>query len=231
MKKCFVASLLLFGLANVFAQKTITVTSKDYVIEKITRKGLSTTIELDAKFIKDNWKDYIKEFGKVESKGDTYTIPIANISSVSSSPCKMYSSVESSGKGTVVWIGIDLGDKIVTEGGEGYNAVQKLLKDFAISCYKKDIEDQIKEAEKALDSSTKKDEKVIKEGEKLVSDKENNASEKIKLEEALKKNASDKVQVEKDIEQNKKDQSASKEEVAKMKKALEIKQSEYSQLK
>ena len=231
MKKIFIAGVICLGSFLGYSQKSINVVSKEIVVEKITRKGLAVTLELDEKFVRENWKKYIKDFGKSDSKGNAYWIDVANISAISNSPVKMYSSLESSGKGTMLWLGIDLGDKHVVEGGEGYDATKKFLKDFALSCYKQDFEDQINEATKALESSQKKDEKVIKEGEKLVSNHQDNASEKIKLEEALKRNASEKIQIEKDQEQNKKDQVASKEEVAKMKKALELKQAELSQLK
>jgi ABC-type antimicrobial peptide transport system permease subunit len=231
MKKIFIVGAICLSTFLGFGQKTLNVVSKEIVVEKITRKGLAITLELDEKFVKENWKKFIKDFGKSDSKGSSYWIDIANIPSISNSPVKMYSSLESSGKGTMLWLGIDLGDKHVIEGGEGYEATKSLLKEFGLSCYRQDFEDQINEASKALESSQKKDEKVIKEGEKLTSDHQNNASDKIKFEEALKKNASEKVQIEKDIDQNKKDQVASKDEVAKMKKALELKQAELSQLK
>lgn len=231
MKKILIAVIYILGITSVFAQKSIDVVSKDFVIEKITRTGLATTIELDEKYVKDLWKKYLKDFGKVESKGDVYWIEVAQISAISNSPVKLQSGLTSSGKGTTLWIGVDLGDTHVKEGGEGYAATKKFLRDFALSCYKADMEAQIKEAEDAFSSSQKKDEKVIKEGEKLTSDLESNASEKIKLEEALKKNAENKIQLTKDLDQNKKDQTASKEEVTKMKKALELKQAEMNTLK
>ena len=231
MKKIFIVSALFLSAFIGFGQKNISVVSKEIVVEKITRKGLAVLVELDEKFVKEQWKKQIKEYGKTESKGSAYWIEVAQIPAISSSSVKLYSSLESSGKGTMVWLGIDLGDKHVVEGGEGYESAKKLLRDFALGCYKQDLVEQVNEATKALETSQKKDEKVIKNGEKLVSDKESNASNKIKLEDALKKNAEDKIQLEKDIEQNKKDQVASKEEVAKMQKALELKQAEVSQLK
>jgi hypothetical protein len=232
MKKLIsILTLAALSLATAVAQKNIDVVSKDYEVEKIKRTGLSVTIELSEKVVSDLWKKQIKEYGKVESKKNVYWIEVANIPAISGSPVKLYSATEGSGKGTMVWLAIDMGDKHVVEGGEGYAAAKKFLRDFAISCYKADLEDQIKEAEKAFSSAEKTSEKVIKEGEKLVSNLENNASEKIKLEEAIKKNASDKVQLEKDQEQNKKDQSSAKADVEKMKKALEIKQGEMTLLK
>lgn len=231
MKKLFIAGLFILGSLFSYAQKDIKVISKNCTVAKIPRKGLATTVELDNKYVRDLWKKHIKSYGKTSSKGKITSIELANMSSISSTPVTMYSQVESSGKGTEIWMGIDMGDKYVVEGGEGYSSAKQLLESFALSCYKEDLMDQVKEAEDALGSSVKKQEKVIKEGEKLVSSIESNKKEKEKLEQAIAKNASDKTQLESDLEQNKKDQGASKDEVGKMKKALELKQTELNQVK
>jgi hypothetical protein len=231
MKKIIASVVLLVAALGLYAQKSIDVVSKDLEVEKIKRTGLAVTIELDEKFVKDLWKKQLKDFGKTDSKGDLIWIEVATIPAISSTPVKLYTATQGSGKGTMVWMAVDMGDKYVTEGGEGYSNAKKFLRDFAISCYKADLEEQVKDAQKAFDSAQKEDEKVIKQGEKLSSDHQNNASDKVKLEEELKKNGEQKVQIEKDIVQNKKDQEASKSEVAKMKKALELKQAEFTNLK
>jgi hypothetical protein len=231
MKKLFVLGLMILGMIGLKAQKAIDVVSKELEVEKIKRAGLAVNIELDEKFVKEVWKKQIKDYGKSDSKGNLIWIDVANIPAISNTPVKLYSSTISSSKGTTLWIAIDMGDKYVVEGGQGYDAAKKFLRDFAVSCYKSDLEEQVKEAQKALESSQKKEEKVLKDGENLTSDLQNNGQEKIKLEQDLKDNAAEKIQLEKDIEQNKKDQTAAKEEVAKMKKALELKQAEVSQVK
>lgn len=231
MKKLTLVGLALFLSIASFAQREIKVISRDYEIQKIGRDGLATTIELDKKYVRDLWKKQIKEYGKYDSKGATYIVPVAQVNSISSNPVKLYSAVESSGKGTMVWIAIDMGSKYVVEGGEGYKAAEALLSDFAKSCYREDVQDQLEDAQKALESSVKKQEKVVKEGEKLSKDFEDNASEKIKLQQDLSDNEKEKNQLQKDIEQNKKDKSSVDGEVEKMKKAFEIKQAELNSLK
>lgn len=230
MKKIFIAALFIIGSIAGFSQVEVKISSKEYTVEKIARKGLATIIELDNKYVKDLWKKQMKEYGNASSKGKTFSIDVANIKEVSSTPVTMYSAVESSGKGTLVWIAIDMGDKYVVEGGEGYNSAAELLKKFAYSCYKEDLADQVDEAEDALETSVKKEEKIVKEGEKLVSDLESNAKEKEKLEQALVDNEKEKNKLNSDIDQNKKDQSGAKQEIDKMKKALELKQSELGKV-
>lgn len=215
-----VLAILLF--TQVSAQR-VTVSEQSVSIEKIQRTGLATTLELDKKDVKDLWKKHIKDYGKLEKlSGDVMVINTARIPSVSSNAVKVYTSISSSGKGTMVWMAVDVGDAFVVSGHPKYGAVEKILKDFGISTYKEDIQEQIADAEKALEKSEKDHEKVVKTGENLVGDLEKNAKEKADLEKSLEENASQKVQLEKEIEQNKKDQSSAKQTTEKMKKAVEV---------
>lgn len=226
MKKIILALSAFLITASAFSQKDIKVTSRGYQVEKIDREGLSTVLELDKKFVKKKWEKFIKEYGKVESKKNLMLVNVAQINAISSNPVKLSSAVESSGKGTMVWMAIDMGTEYVVAGGKGYAAAENILKDFAKSCYKADVVEQLEEAQKAFDAASKKESKVIKEGEKLSSDLESNAKQKIKLENDIQNNAKEKVQLEKDISQNTKDQSSAKQEVGKMQKALDIKKAE-----
>jgi len=228
MKKILLAFCLALFALNLNAQKDITVNSKNYTIEEIDREGLSVVIELDKKTVKDKWKKFIKEYGKVENKKNSFIVPSAEIPSVSSTPVKLYSVVDASGDGTMVWIAIDMGDKYVVEGESEYNDAKRLLEDFAKKCYKEDIQEQVDDAQKAYNTAENNKEKVDKEGDNLESDLEDNAQEKIDLEKKLEENADEKVQLEKDIEQNKSDKEAAEKELEKMKKALEIKKAELA---
>ncbi|MFL5727901.1 MAG: hypothetical protein ACJ75J_00320, partial [Cytophagaceae bacterium] len=179
---------------------------------------------LDDDEVEDEWKKQLKNYGKVEYSKGIYTVPVANVPSISSSPCRITSIVKSSGKGTQVWYSIDLGNSHVTSSGNSsaYKAAEKILNDFAILCYRDDINNQIKDAEKALSNSVKDQEKEVKEGEQLVKDVEKNKQEKINLEQKIKENGEQAVQLQKDITQNKTDQATAAQQVEKMKKALEV---------
>lgn len=231
MKKIATLVLFLFALKLATAQK-VTVNETTEIVEKISRTGLSTVIALDQKKVQKAWEKQLKNYGKItESKG-IYTIPVANIPSISSTPCRVTSIVKSSGKGTMVWWAIDLGDEHVnsSSNSHAYKAAEKILSDFSMQCYREDVNDQIEEAEKALQNSVKTQEKKVKEGENLVRDVEKNKQEKINLEQKLKQNGEDLVQLQKDIETNKKDQAAATADVEKMKKALEVVKQKLNQI-
>lgn len=231
MKKLTVFIIILFAIKLSFGQK-VTVNESTELIEKISRSGLSTVIQLDQKRIQKAWEKQLKTYGKMDYSKGIYTIPVATIPSISSKPCVVTSIVKSTGKGTQVWWAIDMGSEHVTSSSNSaaYRAAEKVLYEFAIQCYRDDVNDQIEEAEKALQNSVKAQEKQVKEGEGLARDVEKNKQEKINLEQKIKQNGEDLVQLQKEIEQNKKDQAAATADVEKMKKALEVVKSKMNQI-
>ncbi len=229
MKKIFTLLFASFLAVSTFAQFTVSVSERDMKVDKISRTGLALHLDLDKKLVKDLWKKHLKEYGKVN--GDL-SMETASIPAISSKNVRCLSMVESDGKGCIVWWAIDLGDKWVTKsGGTGYASAEKILKDFGKSCYREDINEQIQDAEKALEKVVKDEEKVVKEGESLAHDLEKNGEEKIRLQNELKENADEKVKLEADIAQNKKDQEAAKKEVAKYQKAVEVVKAKLDQIR
>lgn len=231
MKKLTAFIFTLFVIKLCLAQK-VKVSETTEQIDQIPRTGMSTLIELDNKDVEKAWEKQLKSFGKVSSSKGVFTIPVANIPSISSQPCIVTSVVKTSGKGTLVWWSIDMGKEHVSSTGSSsaYKAAEKILNDFALQCYRDDVNKQIEEAEKALSSSVKAQEKEVKEGESLIKDVDRNKQEKASLEQKLKQNGEELVKLQSDIEQNKKDQAAAAQDVDKMKKALEIVKARLNQI-
>lgn len=220
MKKLITLTFVLFLSSFAFAQK-VTVVESEMEIEKVTRPGLITNLELEKKLVKDDWKKHLKKYGKVEVSGNEFVIKSANIPSVSSNPINFISTIEKGKKGIAVFIAIDLGEKWITKDAANYSAAEKFLHDFGVMCYKNQINNEIKDAEKELKKAEKAEEKSIKEGENLSNKIDKNIKDKSRLENELKQNQEDKVQLEKDIETNKKDQEDQKENVNKSKSHLD----------
>lgn len=223
MTKLFVFLFAALFSISSYAQK-IKVSETTEEVERITRTGLSTTIELDAKSIEKAWQKQLKNYGKTDNTKGVITVPVANVSAISSSPCRIVSMVKSSGKGATIWWAIDMGDAHVTSSGNSsaYKAAERVLHDFASQCYRDDINEQIKDAEKALNTSVKNHDKEVREGGNLIKDVENNKQDKINLEQKLKENAAELEQLQKDIAKNKTDQAAALQDIEKMKKAVEV---------
>ncbi len=228
MKKNIIILLALLFAGIVQAQK-VTVNQTDQKVNKITRPGAAIYLELDEKTVSNLWKKQFKDYGKVSTSGGDYFIEAATVPGINSI-VRTISRVEKSGKGTMVWMAVDMGDEWAQSGGRGWSAIEKILHSFGVTAYKEDIMEQIADAEKALDKTVKVQEKTMKEGDNLQSDFEDNAEEKIRLENALKDNAAKKQQLIQDIEQNKKDQERMVGEVDKMKKAVDVVKQKLNQV-
>ncbi len=222
MKKHIITTLLaVFGFGLLGFSQDIAVTDRGEKIDKIVRPGQATFIELDKKDVEGLWKKYLKDYGKVSSKGGVYRVDIANIPAVANGNVRVISKVEASSKGTMVWWTIDMGNHYLQDGEAGYSSAKKLLRDFAVFAYKEDVMRQEEEAQKAMERSEKEHDRMVKTGENLQSDLERNQKEKERLEQALADNAAQKEQLQKDLEQNKKDQEATQKEKERRQKELQ----------
>ncbi|MEY3417949.1 MAG: hypothetical protein RL060_2061 [Bacteroidota bacterium] len=205
-----------------FAQKVM-VTEHEETIDNVTRKGMSTIILLEQEITEKSWLKKLKEFGKVESSKNIYTVAIANISGISSTPVNIISTITQSDKGSKVFWSIEMGKAYVSTKDDPakYSTAEKILHDFAVMVYREDINDQIKDAEKVLSQTVKVQDKKVRLGGDLVNKVERNKQQKLNLEQKLRDNADELIQLQKDIEQNKLDQAASVIEVGKVKNAVE----------
>jgi len=203
MKKIILLFLLLPCTFVVFSQskKDITVVPSHAVMDKVDRQGMQVSINLDEKFVTKCWEKKLKEFGKVETSKGTYIIRGAVLTGISSA-CTIYSIVESDKNSTIVLWAIDIGSGYITSGHEYYKNAESKLKEFAVQAYIADINEQIKTAEGALNSSVKTQQKYMNERESLKRDIQKNKQQKINLEDKLKTNASDLIDLNKKSEQN-----------------------------
>lgn len=184
------------------SKKEISVMSGQSEIQKVERKGMQVLIELDDKFVSKNWAQKLKDFGKVETDKGSFIINGASIPDISSA-CTIYSSVTKTSKGVFVFWAIDLGSEYIIEGHDKYDVAKKKLREYAAGLYIADVNVQIAEAESALNSSVKSQEKLIKQGESLKNDTKKNAKDKTNLEkklaendQALKTYASEEIRIE-----------------------------------
>jgi hypothetical protein len=153
-------SIMSFGI--IFSQNyNIKVDHHSGKVGKMHHAGLAIHIDLDKKEVKDEWKKELKQMGKVDSESGVYLIESARFSAVSSQPVRVLSSVETTGKGTRVWISINDGESYIKSGSSGYGGAKDFLEGFAKKMYKRDIDRQVTDAEKALIVSRKNQTKVI----------------------------------------------------------------------
>jgi hypothetical protein len=223
MKNLILAFLLIQFSATVFGQtkKDIVVESGHALIDKVDRQGMQVSIALDQRTITKLWEKKLKEYGKVETDKNNYILRGATIPGIST-PCTIFSTILSDKSGTIVFWAIDLGGSYITSGHTHYRTAEGKLKEFATQAYVADVNDQIKTAEGALNSSVRAQQKCIRDGENIQKNIAKNKQEKIDLENKLKENAADLIQLGKDTETNAKNKQDSDKEVEKMTKALEV---------
>jgi len=204
--------ILLFSIISsntLYAQDyNIKVDDHSGKVGKMHHAGLAIHIDLDKKGVKDYWKKELKQMGKVDSESGVYLIESARFSAVSSQPVRLLSNVEATAKGTRIWLSINNGNGYIKSGSSGYGGAKDYLQNFAKKMYKKDIERQISDAEKALESSKKDQTKVIESG--------------VVLEKSLLENEEEKIQLQTGLEQNKNDQELAINTVLAMEEALEL---------
>ncbi|TAH23910.1 MAG: hypothetical protein EAZ07_10285 [Cytophagales bacterium] len=231
MKNIFwIPLLLLCFVLKTNAQK-INVIEENSTIDNKYAQGFSVVIDLDKSEVKKDWSRQLKSYGSLTKDGSKTTIYQANVPSLPTAGSNLYSQTSESPNGLKIWLCIitpdklNSSDKIISE-----NQAKSILKDFAATSYRDNINEQIKDAEKVLMSANKNQERTFKNNEKIKNQILDNATEKIDLENKLKKNASDLIQFNKDLEQNKKDQEKAKKEVEEMKKVVDIVKSKLNEI-
>ncbi|MDB5257143.1 MAG: ATPase involved in repair, partial [Chitinophagaceae bacterium] len=213
---CAIIVLIIIGCFtsfNSFAQKrTIKAKLHKEEVEGVSREGAAIEIDLNNKSIVKEWESTLKTYGKLTKlKGDAYKVTEATFPGVTGT-CVIYSKCYSSSKGYLAWWSIDNGTHITSNSKHS----ESKLEEFARQQYINDINEQVKDAESAVKSAAKVQEKQVDKGADLVKDISKNGQEKTKLEQELKDNAAELQQLNKDVETNKGDQKKAADEVAKM---------------
>ena len=205
MKKILTLLVNLFGFAVLQAQ-TVTIAPATEFIQTGDFKGIKTLLYLDEKTVVKEWKEFLKKYGKVESpKGgkNTYTVAIARMPNVSFMPVVATSKIISGDGATTIFYAIKLDTAFITDPKHPkYPIPRDLLHDFGVRMYREQVDREIAAAEKELDSRTKKHAQLIRKGESLRRDVEQNKQNKVDYGNQLVKNRNDSIQLVRDIATN-----------------------------
>ena len=181
-----------------------TIYAGENVVDKVKTPGLYLTIQGDGKQIEKDWESQLQTFGRVSASRGTYRVTNANIPAISSEPINMVSTVKSSRKDATLFASFDLGNgNFVTTGGTGYSAAESMLKTFADNTL---YNQEVRTAQVNFDEAQQSHQKLVKNGERLQRNIDQNAKDKEKLLKRLEENANELVQLQKDTETNKADQ-------------------------
>ena len=193
-------------------------------IDGTAYKGVSSLISLDVKEVRKAWHKHLREYGRVSTVKDVYTVELAEIPVISNMPIDVYSKVVESNVGAKVFFGLTHSDgKAVEEGSKEFERASEMLYDFVVAQYRDDMNMQIEEAEKVVKITVRDYEKKVNEGEKLERNLEKNKEEKKELEQKLKDNAQEKKDLEAALATNKREREAALEDIEKVRKLAEEK--------
>ncbi|MCX6216454.1 hypothetical protein [Spirosoma sp.] len=196
-----------------------TVYTGEGTVDKTKLTGLYLTIQGDGKQIEKDWETKLQTFGRLISSRGTYRVTNASIPSISSEPINLVSTVKSTRTSATIFSSFDLGSgNFVTTGGTGYAAAETLLKEFSNSTL---FGQEVRLAESSFDEAQKNHQKLVRNGERLVREVEQNAKEKERLLKRIDENAKQLEQLNKDITTNKTDQEAALVELESRKKNVE----------
>lgn len=207
---------LLLVVMNTQAQ---TVYAGEQTIDKQLYKGLFLTIPLSDKQVEKEWEEFVKPFGRISTSRGTYRITTADIKDISAEPINFTSQIKGNKKSTTVFTAYDLGGgNYVSAGNGNYDAADKLLKDFAARAL---FNDEVRVAEEGFTESQKNHQKMVRKGETLARDIENNRKEKERLQRKIEENAKELEQLLKDTETNKVDQTTAQTDMDNKRKNVE----------
>lgn len=229
MKKVILFLFISFEFC--FGQKVL-VNETEEKIDEIRRVGVSTFIELDENKIVDAWERKLRDWGKYKYKNKVYSIETASMPTVSVSPVRMISKIETTKQGVKVWFTIDDGYQYLSsqKNPKQFEDAKKILHDFGMEQYIADINEQIKDAEKMLSNSVREQEKMISKGQDIKSNIADNRSDKIKYEKKIKEGEQAYVQLKSDSLANLANQAIANENVEKMKRSVEVVRSKISKV-
>ncbi|MGA0558002.1 hypothetical protein ACO2Q8_15190 [Larkinella sp. VNQ87] len=197
-----------------------TVSSATEKVDQISLVGLSLNVPIEGKFVEKEWETLVKSYGKVATgRNGVYKIPAANIPALSNEPLNVASRVSTERNKATVFVAVDKGNAdYVKPGSPMYDQVETLLKDFA---ERTRINYDIKLADDSFQEAQRKQDKLVKQSEKLVRDLERNKKEKDNLVKRMDENARELEQLQRDTETNKTDRESAAKELEVKKQALE----------
>jgi hypothetical protein len=201
--------LLLCALSDSLLAQTVY--SGESTIDKTKAHGLFLTVPGDGRQIEKDWENQLKTYGRLTSSRGTYRVTNADIKDVSSEPINLMSSVKTSRNQATIFVAYDLGGgTFVTTGTPGYSAAETMLKNFATQSQ---YNQEVRTAEGGLNDAQQNHQKLVRTGERLQRDIEQNGKEKERLLKRLDENAKQLDQLTKEVEINKTEQASALTEV------------------
>jgi hypothetical protein len=175
MKK-FLITIIATGIAITSHAQKLSVTPVSAQLNKSTNAGIEVEIpDADRKDVEKKWISHLKSFdGKINTTKGEIHLDNGKIYTISPDTLDIYSSVKDKGDNVILTVSINKNGRFVEPSmGTEYMAMEKMIRDFAVSMRKNAIQDRVKDASKEYDNLVKKQESRAKKREDLIRDNEN----------------------------------------------------------
>lgn len=211
--------------------QSIVIQQETLSLEDQQRNGLAVLIELDQKTIEKAWQAKLKSYGKPDNRRDNIWFFKGIIDPISKNPIILYSKIEKAKNSTQVFVAIDLGTSYLNNNSAEYEPTRRFLHEFAVDCYRQQINLEIEQADKVVESAVGLHEQKTDAGSELQKRKERNKQEKERLERKLEENLQEIKKIESEIQQNKLEQETALEEINRVRKIAEAKKNKLGNIK
>jgi len=214
----FLASL--FCITSAIAQK-VTTEKQSQKVNGDEAQGFAALLEGKKDDVAISWSKFLKEFGKPKGM-DLISISEPALGGTVYSKGTIYADIKDKGDNTWVWLGVIENEWVVNDMDIVKKDLEKEVYRFGIKYYKDKIQEQIDEAQRAHDATTRQSQRLVNQNKDLNIQLGNNEQEKIKLEERLQSNALEHAVLLQKIENNKLAQDSVKAATEQIKKVIEL---------
>ncbi len=211
---------MLLGLLCVYASHA-QIFWGTFMIEKANKEGMYATTSADEALVKQAWELELGKYGAVEVSrwGGVYRVNSAQIRSISDHPLLVASRVFTEQGRTKILLSLGLGDEIYINGNHPkYEAAERF---FTAFLDKVALMNGVKVEESSLQSITEKQQKLLKDYDKLAKSITENQKEKERLQKRMEENNLQLEKLMQDIAQNQKEQTNLQEQLLLQQKKLE----------
>jgi uncharacterized protein YfkK (UPF0435 family) len=159
-------------LSSGLAAQNYTIKNETQRINNKKHAGVSSVVEASLEEVEPYWIDYIKDHGKARRKRNYYQVTEFNVNDLGVDSLTYGTRVEASGEYGLIWIA-PLDNDLSEEEIAGLNSdLEKILKMATRGYYVSEVQKKIDQAEAAAVSVSKSHQRLIYNGEKLVTDLE-----------------------------------------------------------
>lgn len=227
MRNTLLISILTVTIINCsFAQK-VTVKEKKNKIQNEYQNGYSSTIIGDEDKITSAWYRKLRSLGRLREEGNYIVVRAADIDEQKYPVLPVYSIVKPSLEDTEIWIYAEVTNIEEDTAQVIDEKMKELLYSFSLAYYRSVAQENINEAERAIEFTSKKYQKLLQEETELRKDSIVNVNEKLRLEGLIETNELEHKVISQKIVDTQAYQDSTLMDLEHMKKALELKKEKF----